>query len=90
VIVEQLVELRLAGEIEVLGENLPQLLRVAFQSVIEGNGVRSAEGTVLFVASQDEIGERISAMLPISPYLTSCNFYLWGCVKDQVYQPPML
>jgi hypothetical protein len=62
---------------------------VAFQSLLEENGVWSAEGTVLFVASHD-IGERISATLPTSPDLTSCNFYLCGCVKDQVYQPPML
>ena len=25
---------------------------------------------------------------PRSPDTTSCDFFLWGCVKDQVYVPP--
>jgi hypothetical protein len=26
---------------------------------------------------------------PRSPDLTPCDFYVWGYVKDQIYQPPM-
>jgi hypothetical protein len=26
---------------------------------------------------------------PRSPYLTPCEFYIWGYVEDQEYQPPM-
>jgi hypothetical protein len=37
------------------------------------------------VASQDEIGEKT----PRSPELTQFQFYLWGYVKDQAYQPPI-
>ncbi|GBM40643.1 hypothetical protein AVEN_235123-1 [Araneus ventricosus] len=28
-------------------------------------------------------------MAPSSPYLTPCDFFLWGYVKDKVYVPPM-
>ena len=26
---------------------------------------------------------------PLSPDATPCDFVLWGCVKDQVYVPPL-
>ena len=28
-------------------------------------------------------------MAPKSPDITSCDFFLWGCVKDRVFVPPL-
>jgi hypothetical protein len=27
--------------------------------------------------------------IPRSPDLTTCDFFLWGYVKDRVYEPPI-
>jgi len=31
----------------------------------------------------------IVGVLTTSPDATPCDFFLWGCVKDQVYVPPL-
>jgi hypothetical protein len=61
------------------------ILQLAPRSLPKKNGVSSSKGTMLLVASRDKIGEKT----PRSPDLTQCQFYLWGYVKDQVYQPPV-
>jgi hypothetical protein len=60
-------------------------LRVVFRSRSKENGVSSAKGRVLLV-----IGRALPIPWPPrSPDVASCDFYLWGYVKDQGYQPPM-
>jgi hypothetical protein len=53
---------------------------MALRSVLKENGASSAKG----FTRQDRQDSH-----PSSPDLTPRDFYLWGYVKDQVYQSPM-
>jgi hypothetical protein len=63
--------------------------RMALRSVPKEDGVSSTrtKGPMLLVVSRDEIGP--ISYFPIFPDFTPRDFYLWGYVNNQVYQPPM-
>ena len=49
----------------------------------------SARGGHIYIRVIRNCCRGFNNMAPPSPEATPCDLFLWGCVKDQVYVPPL-